>query len=190
MPFFNSKTSLSLIAVLAMLSACGGDNSPQEPAAATAEAVEEAVTEELPTEEEVAAVVEEASAFPSSELVDPNTATQEELAEVVGMTEAAAAAILAGRPFATPTEMDAAIGDSLDDAGRKVVYAQVFIKVGLNSGAEDDYKLIPSSLRPGHLAHEFEEYRPYESIEQFSREMSKYVSDEEVVYLTRFVTLD
>ena len=45
-------------------------------------------------------------------------------------------------------------------------------------------------MSPGKLAHEFEEYRPYESMDQFSREMSKYVSDGEVAYLTRFVTLD
>ena len=182
MPLYNIKTSLSLIAILGLLTACGGEKAPEaaEPAAETAP-VEEAAAD-------AASAIE--SAFPTGALVDPNSATEEELAGVAGMTEAAAAAIIAGRPFATPTEMDAAIGDALDDLGRKAVYANVFIKVGLNTGAEDDYKLIPSTLRPGHLAHEFEEYRPYESMEQFSREMSKYVSEEEVVYLTRFVTLD
>lgn len=187
MSLLNSKTSLSLIAMLALVTACGAEKAPEEaaePAAETAEAVEEAAAEEAP------AGAEATAAFPTADLIDPNAATEEELAAVPGMTEAAAAAIVAGRPFATPTEMDAAIGDALNADGRKAVYAQVFIKVGLNSGAEDDYKLIPSTLRPGHLAHEFEEYRPFESMEQFSREMSKYVSDEEVVYLTRFVTLD
>lgn len=191
MPLSNSKTSLSLIAALALLAACGGDSAPQEAAETAAEAAEEVVAEAAPVEEATDAAAEaESSAFPTADLIDPNSATEEELAEVAGMTEAAAAAIIGGRPFATPTEMDAAIGDALDADGRKAVYAHVFIKVGLNTGAEDDYKLIPSSLRPSHLAHEFEEYRPFESMEQFSREMSKYVSDEEVVYLTRFVTLD
>ena len=59
-----------------------------------------------------------------------------------------------------------------------------------NSGAEDDFKLIPSTMSPGKLAHEFEEYRPYDSISQFRREMAKYVSEDEVTYLTRYVTLD
>lgn len=180
MPLLNSKSSLSLIAALALIAGCGGDNAPAEAAEPVAEA----------PAEEAAPAEAEASAFPTAELIDPNTATEEELTAVAGMTEAAAAAIVAGRPFATPTEMDTAIGDSLDEEGRKAVYANVFIKVGLNTGAEDDYMLIPSTLKPGHLAHEFEEYRPFESMEQFSREMSKYVSDEEVVYLTRFVTLD
>lgn len=193
MSLLNSKTSLSLIAMLALVAACGAEKAPEEaaePVAETAEAVEEAAAEEAPAKEEAPADAESTAAFPTADLIDPNAATEEVLAAVPGMTEAAAAAIVAGRPFATPTEMDAAIGDALNADGRKAVYAQVFIKVGLNSGAEDDYKLIPSTLRPGHLAHEFEEYRPFESMEQFSREMSKYVSDEEVVYLTRFVTLD
>jgi hypothetical protein len=66
----------------------------------------------------------------------------------------------------------------------------LFVKVGLNTGAEEDYKLIPSTMSPGKLAHEFEEYRPYESMDQFRREMAKYVSEEEVAYLVRYVTLD
>ena len=183
MPTLQSRNILSFAAALALIAACGGESTPAEVAEPAAEQVAEAIEEAAPAEEE-------SSAFPTADLIDPNTASEEDLAEVAGMTESAAAAIIAGRPFATPTEMDAAIGDALDDDGRKAVYAHVFIKVGLNSGAEDDYKLIPSSLRPGHLAHEFEEYRPYDSMEQFSREMSKYVSADEVVYLERFVTLD
>lgn len=183
MSILESKSTLSLIATLALLAACGGEKKSESVAEPAAEAAAETV--------ETAASAEEASsAFPTAALIDPNTAAEEDLAAVPGMTEAAAAAIIAGRPFGTPTEMDAAIGDSLDDEGRRSVYAHVFIKVGLNTGAEDDYKLIPSTLRPGHLAHEFEEYRPFDSMEQFSREMSKYVSAEEVVYLARFVTLD
>lgn len=132
----------------------------------------------------------EDAAYPTAELIDPNSATVDELATVPGMTAAAAAEIVAARPFKTSSDMDKAIGDALDDEGRKTVYAHVFIKVGLNSGAEDDYKLIPSTMSAGKLAHEFEEYRPYESMEDFTREMAKYVSAEEVAYLARFVTLD
>ena len=132
----------------------------------------------------------DSAAFPTTELIDPNSATVDELATVPGMTAAAAAEIIAARPFKTPSAMDKAIGDALDDEGRKSVYAHVFIKVGLNSGAEKDYKLIPSTMPAGKLAHEFEEYRPYESMDDFTREMAKYVSAEEVAYLARFVTLD
>ena len=176
--------TLSLLTLLALIGACGGESATETTAQpATAAEATPAVTETKV--EEV-----ESSAFPTAALIDPNTARKEVLAAVPGMTEAAVSAIVNGRPFATPTEMDNAIGAALDDDARKSVYARVFIKVGLNSGAEDDYKLIPSTMSPGKLAHEFEEYRPFESMDQFSREMSKYVSDEEVAYLARFVTLD
>ena len=40
------------------------------------------------------------------------------------------------------------------------------------------------------LAHEFEEYRPYRAMAQFRREIGKYVSDEEVARLERYITLE
>jgi hypothetical protein len=179
MTHFKSENTLSLLAILALLSACGSES-----AADSSEQSDTAAVSEAPAEEA------ESAAFPTAELLDPNTASIDDLAAVTGMNPAAAAEIVNGRPFKTQSKMDAAIGDALDDEGRKTVYAQVFIKVGLNKGAEEDYKLIPSTMPAGKLAHEFEEYRPYESLEQFSREMSKYVSAEEVAYLGRFVTLD
>ena len=128
--------------------------------------------------------------FPTDPLIDPNTATEAELGAIPGMSAEAVATVVNGRPFTTPTAMNTAIGASLSEEARAGVYELMFVPVGLNTGAEADYKLIPSSLSPGHLAHEFEEYRPYESIQQFQDEMSKYVNDAEVAYLTRFVTLD
>jgi hypothetical protein len=184
-----SINALSLITLLAIISACSGE-SATESAAQPESSDNVAAVRDAPAATEPAHAGTKSSAFPTAALIDPNTATGEELAAVPGMSEAAAAAIVSGRPFTTPAELDAAIGDTLDDAARKSVYARVFIKVGLNSGAEDDYKLIPSTMPAGKLAHEFEEYRPYESMDQFSREMSKYVSEEEVAYLGRFVTLD
>lgn len=183
MPTTKNRNTLSLITILSLVAACGADRGADEPAPAASDPADAAPSDAAPA-------AEGTSAFVMAPLVDPNTVPADVLAAVPGMTDAAAAAIVAGRPFSTPTELDAAIGDALDDADRKAVYAQVFIKVGLNSGAEEDYKLIPSTLAPGHLAHEIEEYRPYESTEQFRREMSKYVSDEEAAYLVRFVTLD
>jgi hypothetical protein len=106
------------------------------------------------------------------------------------LADSAVIAILAGRPFASPTALHAIIASDLSEEDQQSIYSALFIKVGLNTGAEDDYKLIPSTLPPGKLAHEFEEYRPYESMDQFRREMAKYVSEEEVAYLSRYVTLD
>jgi hypothetical protein len=123
-------------------------------------------------------------------LIDPNKASEVELNGVPGLTDAAIAAIMAGRPFPTPSALHAVIGEGLSEADQQSIYGALFVKVGLNTGAEEDYKLIPSTMSPGKLAHEFEEYRPYESMDQFRREMAKYVSEEEVAYLVRYVTLD
>lgn len=131
-----------------------------------------------------------APSFSTAPLIDPNTAPESALRAVPGLSSDSVSAIIAGRPFSTPTELHAAIGAGLNEEDQRAIYSAMFIPVGLNSGAESDYKLIPSSLPPGKLAHEFEEYRPYESIDQFRREMSKYVSDEEAAHLSRYVTLD
>lgn len=128
--------------------------------------------------------------FPSTPLIDPNTATEAELKSVPGLSSANVSAIIANRPYVTPSALHAVISDGLSEGDQHSIYQAMFIQVGLNGGAEADFKLIPSSMSARKLAHEFEEYRPYESMDQFRREMAKYVSDEEVAYLTRYVTLD
>ena len=40
------------------------------------------------------------------------------------------------------------------------------------------------------MAHEFQEYRPYKSMQQFRREIGKYVDAEEIARLEMYVTLD
>jgi hypothetical protein len=40
------------------------------------------------------------------------------------------------------------------------------------------------------MLHEFKEYRPYKSMEQFRKEIGKYVSAREVARLERYVTLN
>ncbi len=123
-------------------------------------------------------------------LVDPNTSEFLTIARVPGVGRDGALKIIEGRPYESATDLRAALSPDLTEEELKTIYGLLFVKVGLNSGTEEEYKLIPSSLTPSKLAHEFEEYRPYQSIDDFKREMAKYVDDEEVEYLTRFVTLD
>ena len=46
-------------------------------------------------------------------------------------------------------------------------------KLDLNSASETDLARVPGAT--SRMVHEFEEYRPYVSIEQFRREMAKYI---------------
>ncbi len=129
--------------------------------------------------------------FTTAALIDPNTATLEELSAIEGLSTEQAQAIIDNRPFATPSEMHAAIGGADMSAEQLFsVYSAVFVKVNLNTGANEDFQLVPTTLSARKLAHEFEEYRPYETMEDFSREMKKYVSDKEVAFLERYVEIE
>jgi hypothetical protein len=177
MTFRKSRMLFAPLAVLVLCTACGNDT----------ESAAEAGSAES-SNGQMAEI--SSSSFPTTPLIDPNAVPETVLAEIHGLSDSAIAAVIAGRPFATPSALHAVIGGLLTDDEQKQVYELMFIKVGLNSGAEEDYRLIPSTMSAGKLAHEFDEYRPYESIDQFRREMAKYVSDDEVAYLARFVTLD
>ncbi len=130
------------------------------------------------------------TAFNTAPLINPNTATKGQLAAIPGMTEARVQAVLAGRPFATPSALHAAIGKGMSDEERFQVYSAMFVKVNLNTAKSADFELVPSTMPPARLVREFEEYRPYKAMSDFSREMKKYVSEKEVAFLERFVTIE
>jgi DNA uptake protein ComE-like DNA-binding protein len=119
-------------------------------------------------------------------MLDPNSATREQLAAVPAMTDSAAGQIVAGRPFADMTAVDRAL-TGLSEAQRDSIYARVWMPLDLNSAKPEEIELIPG-VGP-RMRHEFEEYRPYTSIEQFRREIGKYVDSTEVARLERYVRL-
>lgn len=141
-----------------------------------------------------ARAIEEAKAatmnFSTDPLIDPNTATAEQLAAIEGLSEAGAQAVIDGRPFATPRELHAVISEGMSEEDLLSVYTAMFVKVNLNRGESEDFELVPSSMSPAKVAREFDEYRPYREESDFTREMSKYVSDEEVAFLMRYVIID
>ena len=65
------------------------------------------------------------------------------------------------------------------------LYVQLFVPMKLNRAAEEDFLLVPG-VGPS-LAHEFEEYRPYQAMAEFRREIGKYVNEEEVAWLEQYV---
>ena len=119
-------------------------------------------------------------------MLDPNGATKEQLVAVPGMTAAAADALIAGRPYPDMVAVDKALA-SLGADARKTVYAKVWKPIDLNSAKGEEILLIPG-VGP-RMRHEFEEYRPYKNIEQFRREIGKYVDKTEVARLEQYVTI-
>jgi DNA uptake protein ComE-like DNA-binding protein len=101
------------------------------------------------------------------------------------VTDALADAIVEARPFTSAAALDAVTSASLGEAERAELYGQLFRQINLNTASEDEIMLI--SGMTSRMAHEFEEYRPYTSLEQFRREIGKYVDAAEVARLEQYV---
>jgi DNA uptake protein ComE-like DNA-binding protein len=76
---------------------------------------------------------------------------------------------------------------NLTEQQRDTVYTRLWKPLDLNSATKEEIELIPG-VGPK-MRHEFEEYRPYTSIEQFRREIGKYVDEQEVARLEKYVTI-
>jgi DNA uptake protein ComE-like DNA-binding protein len=120
-------------------------------------------------------------------MLDPNGATREELVAVEGMTAAAADALIAGRPYDNMVQADSALAPHASAEERARIYAHMWRPIDLNTASGAEILLIPG-VGP-RMQHEFEEYRPYRRIEQFRREIGKYVDSTEVARLERYVTI-
>ncbi len=94
---------------------------------------------------------------------------------------------VAAQPFDNAMAFHAFLNSYLNEDQVSKVYQTTFIPMELNSTPEADFMIIPGVGKK--MAHEFEEYRPYTSMEQFDREISKYVDANELARLRRYVIL-
>lgn len=120
-------------------------------------------------------------------MLNPNDATAEQLATVPNIDATLADAIAAGRPYADMRAVDAVLAGSLSEEQRDSVYTRLWMPIDLNSASDEEILLIPGI--GDRMLHEFKEYRPYTNIEQFRREIGKYVDEEEVARLEQYVTI-
>ena len=121
-------------------------------------------------------------------LVNPNLADKDELQALPNVDDEIAQAIIDGRPYSTAVDLDSALAGMMDDEQRSALYTRLFQPIDLNTASEAEILLIPGMSKK--MAHEFLEYRPYKSMEQFRREIGKYVDDDEVARLESYVTLN
>jgi DNA uptake protein ComE-like DNA-binding protein len=121
-------------------------------------------------------------------LLNANKATEKELQTAPHVTAAVAQAIVAGRPYASVTALDAVLARSLTREQIKETYGKLFVPINLNTASKEDILLIPG-VGP-RMLHEFLEYRPYKNMAQFQREIGKYVDKTELARLEKYVTLD
>jgi DNA uptake protein ComE-like DNA-binding protein len=119
--------------------------------------------------------------------LDANTAAAAQLGAIEGVTPAQVQTITAKRPFASTAAFDAAVGAGLSAEQKTALYAKVFVPIDLNKASREEIMLIPGMTR--RMAHEFEEYRPYTSLDQFNKEIGKYVDAAEMARLRSYVVL-
>jgi DNA uptake protein ComE-like DNA-binding protein len=120
--------------------------------------------------------------------LNPNTATEAQLRAIPQLTPELVAAIQQGRPFATIGDFNRTISGKLSPEQTRELYTVLFVPINLNRASQSDIMLIPGMT--ARMAHEFEEYRPYRDINQFNREIGKYVDANEVARLRSYVTLN
>jgi DNA uptake protein ComE-like DNA-binding protein len=120
--------------------------------------------------------------------VNLNTASEQEILLIPGMGRRMLHEFQEYRPYKALTQFRREIGKYVDDKEVARLEQYVFVPINLNTASDEDILSIPG-VGP-RLLHEFKEYRPYKSIEQFRREIGKYVDKPEVSRLERYVTLN
>ena len=119
-------------------------------------------------------------------IVDANTVTEAALAKLPHMNAALAKSVVAKRPFKTVKDLDTALS-SLTKEQRTELYGKLFVPINLNTATDEEILLIPGV--GNRMLHEFKEYRPYESLAKFHREIAKYVNDTELARLEQYVSV-
>ena len=109
----------------------------------------------------------------SSLVLNANLATESELSKL-DISPDLVSLIISKRPFLSMYDLN----KLLANYDKEELFKKIFVPLNLNTTSEKDFKMIPGV--GDRMAHEFEEYRPYKSIEQFKREIGKYVDEIEV----------
>jgi DNA uptake protein ComE-like DNA-binding protein len=118
-------------------------------------------------------------------VVDVNTAPESALAGFPNMTPAIAKALVAKRPFMTPTELNAfLLSQGLTAEQAMAFYPKAFVHINLNTATSEEILLVPGAGR--RMAREFAEYRPWKTWAQFDREIGKYVGPEATAKLAQY----
>lgn len=119
--------------------------------------------------------------------INLNSAPREEILLIPGVGNRMLREFLEYRPYAALAVFHREIDKYVDDAELARLEQYVFVPIDLNTASDADFLTIPGL--GNRMLREFKEYRPYDGIERFRREIGKYVSKEEVARLERYVTI-
>ena len=119
--------------------------------------------------------------------IDLNDATSEEIGLIPGVGRRMTHEFEEYRPYTALAQFNREIGKYVDGDEVARLAQYVYVRIDLNTASGEDILSIPGVGR--RMRHEFEEYRPYEAMAQFRREIGKYVDDDEVERLARYVEI-
>ena len=120
--------------------------------------------------------------------INLNTATPSEILLIPGVGNRMLREIQESRPYKMIAQFRKEIGKYVDQKEVARLEQYVFVPINLNSASDEDILSIPGTGK--RMLREFKEYRPYTNIEQFRKEIGKYVDKKEVARLERYVTLN
>jgi DNA uptake protein ComE-like DNA-binding protein len=121
----------------------------------------------------------------SQGVLDVNLAAEKDLASFPNMTPAIAKALVAKRPFTSPTELNAfLLGQGLTAEQAMAFYPKAFVHINLNTATSEEILLVPGAGR--RMTREFAEYRPWKTWAQFDREIGKYVGAAATAQLAQY----
>jgi DNA uptake protein ComE-like DNA-binding protein len=120
--------------------------------------------------------------------INLNTASDADILSIPGMGNRMLGEFKEYRPYKALAQFRREIGKYVDDKELGRLEQYVFVPINLNTASDADILSIPGMGQ--RMLHEFKEYRPYKSMQQFRREIGKYVDDKEVARLERYVTLN
>ncbi|NOT25264.1 MAG: hypothetical protein HOP16_04090 [Acidobacteria bacterium] len=119
--------------------------------------------------------------------INLNAASDEEIQLIPGLGARMLREFKEYRPYTALPVFHREIDKYVDDAELARLEQYVFVPIDLNTASDADILTIPGI--GNRMLREFKEYRPYKAMEQFRREMGKYVSKEEVARMERYVTI-
>ncbi len=131
------------------------------------------------------AVAASAQVGKSQGVADVNTISEANLAAVPNLTPAIAKALVARRPFTSPTELNAFLtSQGLTAEQAMAVYQKAFVHINLNTATPEEILLVPGAGR--RMVREFAEYRPWKTWAQFDKEISKYIGADATARLAQY----
>jgi DNA uptake protein ComE-like DNA-binding protein len=120
--------------------------------------------------------------------INLNTAAPNEILLIPGVGSRMSHEFQEYRPYKTIAQFRKEIGKYVDQKEVARLEQYVFVPIPLNSASDDDILTIPGLGK--RMLREFKEYRPYKNMEQFRKEIGKYVDKKEVARLEKYVTLN